>query len=321
MEQFGWCFIGAGAIANKVADDTQGICIKSVYTRNIQNAQRFADKYGAAAYDSFDAAVTAPGVSGVYVAAPNSEHYESVCRALVLGKPVLCEKPLGLNAAQVREMTALAKENDLFLAEAMWTRYNPVIRTVCNWVKSGMIGDVSHIEAGFAAATDFDPANRRFDPKLGGGAILDVGIYPIAFVQMIYGDSPVSADVCAKLAPTGVDSRVTALLDYGEGRTAGIFAAVDTQGSSTAVISGTSGTVIVPEYWKARSALLTKRNGETMEVKRDGCIGWGYQMSETERLISSGALESPVIPLSDTLQMSELMDCLLKKAGVSFDFN
>jgi predicted dehydrogenase len=318
--QFGWCFIGAGNIARKVADDSSGIHIVSVCARHIENARRFAEEYGAKAYDTTAAAVQADGVDAVYVAVQHPEHHPVVLETLRLGKPVLCEKPLAVNRRQVEEMIAAAKQSGLFLMEAMWPRFNPVLKTVRHWIESGEIGDVHYMTADFSGAVDNDGKMYHFQKSRAGGALLDMGVYPVALAQMVFGEAPRHVRVHAKLWE-GIDMRLAAQFEYSDGRTAGIFTAFDTHSEWTATIHGSRGLIVIPQYWKARSAELIRKNGEKLRAERDGCIGWGYQMRGVEALVLSGAKESPDMPLSDSLAIISTMDEMRKAAGLVYEWD
>jgi len=317
QERFGWCFIGTGSIAKNVAKDSEGIRIVSAYSRNFGNVERFCQEFGGIPCETLEQAVTTPGVDGVYVATTNNAHLENVLGALQLGKPVLCEKPMGLHANQTRQMVSAAQERGLFLSEAMWVRYNPIMKTVMDWIKAGEIGDIHHVTADFSFCVDYHAETRFFNRSLGGGSILDMGIYPIAFAQMVYGERPVKIVSCANVLG-GVDVNVSAMLQYAGGRVASIFSGFDTHSAWTAVIHGSAGIITIPKYWFARSATLERKTGECLTFDREGCKGYGYQTKAVEAMIREGVVDSPIMPVQESILIADIMDEILSQAGVAY---
>ena len=315
MGKFGWCFIGAGGIAHTVFNDTKEINIVSVYSRTYEKAVNFAKEAGAAAYKTFEEAVTAPGVDAVYIAVPHVEHFPCTMKALELGKPVLCEKPIAVRSWQIKKMIEEARKSDLFLMEAMWVRFNPIIKTVRSWIEKGEIGEVRHMTADFSDSRPVDFSKDYYRPEMSGGGLLDMGVYPLAFSRMVYGEHPADVHAFGKVV-NGVDTRLTAVLEYSDNRTAAIYTGLDVSSKWEAVIYGSKGVISVPEFWKAREATLIRADREILKTSRDGCVGWGYQMRAVEELISSGAKESMDMPLEDSLSISQTMDALLGQVGV-----
>jgi len=316
-ERFGWCFIGTGYIAKNVAKDSKGIRVVSAFSRDMEHVRSFCEEYGGKPCSTLEKAVNAPGVEGVYVASTNTAHLQNVLDVLKLGKPVLCEKPMGLNADQTREMVTAAKEKGLFLSEAMWVRYNPIIKTVKEWIRAGEIGEVRYVTADFTYAVDYDPKSRLYDRSQGGGSLLDMGIYPIALVQMIYGERPVKIESSIHVLD-GVDINTSALLHYPGGKVASINSGFNAHSTWTASIHGSTGVITIPKYWFARSAVLERKTGELLQVERDGCKGYGYQTEAVEVMIRRGMTDSPVMPLVESMLIADIIDEILGQAGVAY---
>lgn len=313
---FGWCFLGSGSIARQVARDGAGLRIVSVYSPTRAHAQAFAGEFGARAYDSPEQAIRAEGVDGVYVAAQHPEHLCCVMEALRLGKPVLCEKPLAVNARQAAQMIDEARSRGLYLAEAMWPRHNPVLQTAMDWVAQGQIGRPRYMTADFGSTPGPEGQRHRLvAPDRAGGALLDMGVYPLVLAQWVFGN-PLEAHAQARLMETGVDESMAIQLRYADSAYAALFTAIDVSSRWTATIHGERGVIEIPQYWRAREAHLYRTDGEALHLSREGCVGHGCQMRAVEREISEGLLESPRMPQRDSLALARLTDELRRQAGV-----
>ena len=317
MERFGWCVIGTGGIARRVFEDTKDMRILSLYSRSHVRAQEYADMTGGTVCGTPEEAIRFPGVEGVYVATPHTAHMTYVLQALRLGKPVLCEKPMGIAPAQVEEMIEEARKRDVFLAEAMWPRFNPVLQTVRDWIAKGYIGQVRYMTADFSDSRPVDYDQHYYKSEAAGGGLLDMGIYPIALAGMVYGTQPQKIHAFGK-TDHGVDTRLTAVLEYEDHRTAVLYSGLDVVTGWDAMIYGESGRIQIPAYWMAKEATLIKQNGEMIRTHREGCTGWGNQIREVESLIRSGKKEAPQIPLEDTLSTSRIMADLLGQLGIAY---
>ena len=190
MGKFGWAYIGNGNIARSTANDVMKgeHKIVSVYGRNIKKAQAFAEKYGATAFDDFERAVMCDGVDAVYIATPHTSHLEYAVRSMKLGKAVLCEKPVGVSLAEAQQMIEVAKEEKVYFCEAMWTWFSDVALTVKKWVLGGEIGEVKDVQINYAFPGILMPKTSRvLTPETAGGALLDIGIYPITYCYNLFG--------------------------------------------------------------------------------------------------------------------------------------
>jgi predicted dehydrogenase len=222
--EFNWAFVGAGWMAQAQAADlalVPGARVHGVVARTRQSARSFARQFKAQAYESLDALLADPAVDIVHITTPNNLHYPQAKAALQAGKAVLCEKPFTLNAAQLEDLIATARANRIFLMEAMWVRFLPAHVRLRQLVAEGVIGELQTVRFGFHIKARFDAASRLYSPALGGGALLDLGIYPLSLAASLLGAAPEAIASYAHLGPSGVDHHFSAVLAYppaGSGR-------------------------------------------------------------------------------------------------------
>jgi predicted dehydrogenase len=235
------------------------------------------------------------------------------------GKAVLCEKPMALNYSQVSAMVGEARKRELFLMEGMWTRFMPSINKAKELINRGVIGELRHIDAGFGFEAPYDVQGRLYNRALGGGSLLDVGIYPVFLASFFLG-MPSAIQSMASKAPTGVDSYCHALLQYPGGQTAHIFSAINVQTGLQAEITGTKGRLILPRPWyKSEQLLLELNSGETSSFSFPrGCNGFEYEIQEVMDCVANGFTECPALPLDFSLQMSRVVDEIGRQAGVGY---
>ncbi len=249
MKQYNWGIIGPGKIAGKFAAAlllAGNACLKAVASTNITRARDFAATHGAdRIYDSYEQLAADPAIDAVYIATPHGFHAEHTLLCLQNGKAVLCEKPMALNAAQVGEMIAASRRHNAFLMEAMWTRFLPLIQQTTDIIAAGKIGQVKYVRADFGFLAPFEPASRLYDLRLGGGSLLDIGIYPLFLCLYLLG-KPDKIRAAGHLAPTGSDETCHALLAYKDGRSAVISSTLACPTSLTAEIAGTIGSILSP---------------------------------------------------------------------------
>jgi|SRR5215207_9181294 len=314
-EQIRWGILGTGAIASTFTDDLLRMPehrVVAVGSRSPQTARRFADRYGIArAHGSYADLATDSDVDVVYIATPHSGHHGAAMLCLNAGRAVLCEKAFTLDAAEAEELVATARAKNLFLMEALWTRFNPAVVRIRELIAEGVIGDVRSVMADFAVSFAYDPAHRLFDPALGGGALLDLGIYPVSFAWMLLGE-PSRVRAVAGLAANGVDSNTGILFGYGGGQVALLHCTFEADGPVTATILGSRGWIEVrPLFVKATSFTVHPRDGEpwTHTVVLDG-HGYTYQAAEVARCLRAGELESPIMPLDESVAIMRAMDTI-----------
>ena len=316
----GWGILGPGGIAHRFAaglERVDGIRLAAVGSRSLKRAEGFAADHGfARAYGSYAELAADEGVDIVYVATPHSHHCEHTLLCLENGKAVLCEKPMGVNASQVRQMAAAARTHRLFLMEAMWTRTLPVIRQVRAWLDEGRIGDVRLLSADFGFRAGWDPGSRLFDRALAGGALLDVGIYVLALASLVFGAQPVGVQASAHLGETGVDEQTAMVLKYGDGALALLSCAIRTQTAHHARIDGTEGSIDIPRFWCAESATLRVRGEEPVSTMAPS--GYHYEAAEATSCVREGRGESDLMALDESLALAQLMDHIRELIGLSY---
>jgi predicted dehydrogenase len=318
-----WGIIGAGSIAKslvKGVNAAEGHTMAAVGSRGQEKADAFADEFRIPnRHGSYEALVADPYVDVVYVATPHPFHREHALLALNAGKPVLCEKPFTINAFELEEVVATAREKKLFLMEAMWTRFFPLMARVRELVRDGAIGEVRMVQADFGFRTGFNPEGRLFNPALGGGALLDVGVYTISFASMLLGE-PQRITGLATLGETGVDEQSAMLFQYGGGELAILSTAVRTNTPHQATIIGTEGRIAIhPEFWKPQVMTLIRSGQADEEIRIPADeAGFRYEVEEVGHCIRAGKLESDIMPLEESVAIMRTMDELRRQWGLKY---
>ena len=320
-----WGILGTGGIAGAFARDlnfaknTEKLAVGS---RTKESAEKFAEEHGfSRAYGSYEELVQDQDIDAIYVATPHPFHKENVLTCLRAGKAVLCEKPFTINSGELEEIIQFARDQKLFLMEAMWTRFLPPIVKMKEWIDSGEIGEVLLVKADFGFRAPWDPEWRLFNPALGGGALLDVGIYPVTFASMIFGTNPEKILSTAHIGETGVDEQFSILMSYPSGKTATLNGAFRIDLTNEAYIHGTKGYIRIPFFHSARSATLYKdgKEAETFNDDRQS-EGYAFEIEEVGKCLSQGLLESPVVPLDESLKIMKLMDEIRGQWGLKYPF-
>lgn len=309
-----WGIFGPGHIAERFATDlalVEDAELVAVASRSADRAHAFASRHGAAfAYGSLDEMLALPDIDIVYVATPNSQHAPDTLAALEAGKHVLCEKPLATSPAEATAMVDAARQRGLFLMEAMWTRFLPSYRRLIELLADGRIGEPQMVEADFGFRATPDPAGRLFDPALGGGATLDLGVYPLQLCSLVLGPPDrVSADVT--IGSTGVDETSAAVLHHPDGRLGVIKSSIRVGLSCTARISGSNGWIDLPAFMHCPTHLDVHAGGrlERIDTSHDG-DGIRFQVLDIHRHLADGDTESTVMPLAESLQIAHTVDAI-----------
>ncbi|QAY64255.1 Gfo/Idh/MocA family oxidoreductase [Xylanimonas allomyrinae] len=318
-----WGILGAGTIAASFSDGVRErtrASVVAVGSRSAAKAQEFAAAHapGARAHGSYEALVADPGVDVVYVATPHSHHLEHALLAVRAGKHVLVEKPLARSAAESRVLLDAAREAGVFLMEAMWTRFLPHVAALRGAIARGEIGTVVTIEAEFDVFFPYDPAHRIFAPGLAGGALLDLGIYPVAFAHDLLG-APSSVTVRGTRAPTGVDDHVALVLEWDGGQHAVLHTSSRAAGPHAATVVGTRGRVEVPrEFFMPADLVVTRADGTSWDFTSPRGEGKAYEAAEVARLVAAGVTASPRHPWQDTIEVMAILDEARRQLGVVY---
>jgi predicted dehydrogenase len=313
-EPLRWGIMGTGGIAGAFAQDlelTGSGVVAAVGSRSAGSADVFADRFGIPTrHGSYEALANDPDVDVVYVATPHPMHHGNARLALEAGKPVLVEKPFTMNAEEARDLVALARERGLFLMEAMWTRFLPHVRHVRELLPR--LGDVVTVTADHGQWFAEDPAFRLFSPELGGGALLDLGIYPVSFASMVLG-APERVAAMATPAFTGVDAQMSMLFGYASGAQAVLSCTLRAASPTTASIVGTDARIEIegPFYAPASFTLIPREGERTRHEYADEGRGLRHQADEVALLLAAGETESPLMPLDETVSIMATMDEVL----------
>ncbi|HET9976138.1 MAG TPA: Gfo/Idh/MocA family oxidoreductase [Burkholderiaceae bacterium] len=325
----GWALVGPGNIARRFAGAVKGIPgtrLAAVVGRDAARAAAFAAQWGdadTAALTDLDAALARPDVHAVYVCTPHPQHAGAVRAALAAGKPVLCEKPLTPCAAATRPLIDLARANGVFLMEAVWTRFLPLHRRVQQRLADGAIGEVRAMQSAFCIDRPFKPGDRRYTAALGGGALLDIGLYNLTVSRLALPDVAVQGfEVQATLGGENVDVQLAATLDFGAGRTSQFTCGFFGSGDNSFRILGTRGHLVIHGgFWEATAATLHRDGAAPERIEAPFRInGFEYEIEEAMRCIRAGLAESPLLPLAESLAVVELMDAMRARIGVRYPF-
>ncbi|MFF7213672.1 Gfo/Idh/MocA family protein [Streptomyces sp. NPDC008238] len=320
-----WGILATGGIAASFAEDLRELKddaeIVAVGSRRIESARAFADRFGIPrAYGSWTELADDDGVDVVYVATPHSAHRVAAGLCLRAGRSVLCEKPFTVNAVEARELADLARAHGRFLMEAMWTYCNPVVRRLTELVADGAVGEVRSVHADFGLGGPFEPGHRLLDPALGGGALLDLGVYPVSFAHLLLGE-PDEVQAWAHLTEQGVDDNTGMLLGYDSGAMAVLSCSLTADTAQTAVVTGSKGRIEVPASFFHPDRFVLHREGREPEefgAPDDGLRGLQHEAAEVMRCLRAGERESPLVPLEGSLAVMRTLDTVRDRIGVRY---
>ena len=318
-----WGILSTGAIAQKFAEGLSYVAdaeLVAVGSRSQETAVSFAQKYNIPnVHTDYEALANDPDVDVIYIGTPHVFHKENTLMCLAAGKHVLCEKPFALNAQDAREMIALAREKNLFLMDAVWTRFLPIMDEVRSLLKDGAIGEIRMIVANFGFHQPFNPESRLYKLELGGGALLDVGIYPIMFAHHLLG-APDEVVGQATIGQSGVDEQSTYLLKWRNGAMAQLSAAVSTQMNQEAIIYGTNGRIHLKEpWWMGERFLTLTQDGKSKQISVPFVgNGYNYEATAVSEAIRNGQTEHPLMPLDETVEIMQTMDALRDQWGLVY---
>ena len=318
-----WGILGAGNIAATVAADIAalpGHVLQAVGARDASRAASFASTHGVArSYGSYAELVADPDVDVVYVATTHGQHHEHALLCLRAGMPVLVEKAFTLNATQAAEVVAEARARRLFCMEAMWVRFHPLVTQVSQLLADGVIGDVIGVRADLSKRFEFDASHRLFDLAAGGGALLDLGVYPAAVVWTWLG-RPDTVQATGSLSPTGSDLSVGLQWGYADGRLAQLYCSAAGDSPFAALVTGTRGWIsLEPRIHRGRRLVVHTGDRDVVH-EAPAVAGNGYraEIAEVARCLRAGELESPSVPLDDTVGILEVLDEARRQLGVRY---
>ena len=323
MVSIRWGIIAPGRIAHKFASDFSLIhnhSITSVASTNIERARAFADKYKLSSfYGDYREMLVNEKLDIVYIASPHSFHFEQAKMCLDLGISVLCEKPVTIHSGQLKQLLTLAAEKRLFFMEALWTVFLPTYTRIFEKINNGDIGSIIGVKADFGFHMPFDQDSRLFNPSLGGGSLLDIGIYPLLLATLCLG-YPDEIKALASLTELKVDDEMIAILNYNKRGLAQIQSTIRANTRTEAFIFGDNGSIWVPNRWiDSQKFYLLKSDGqeELIHSPWDG-FGYQFQISAVEKCLAQGLSECPLVPHSLSIQLMNQMDEIRKQTGIVY---
>ena len=324
MRTIKWGIIGAGNIARKFATaltsmkDTE---LTAIASRNIKKAERFAETFHIKkSYGSYEELIKDEEIDVVYIATPHTEHKANGALCIINNKAVLCEKPFTINKEESQYLIDLATKHDVFLMEAMWTKFLPVTNAVKNWIKEKKIGDVKHIRASFGYNAPYDINSRTYNPHTAGGALLDVGVYPITYACYLLDKLPDSISSSAIIGKSNVDEQNVIALHFDNGILANLSSAIAADTGDEAIIIGDEGKIHIPNFWNAQKAVVYNNEGQIVDKIELPFMsnGYEYEAEEVNNCLREGKKQSSINSLKDTLDIMKIMDEIREQWGLKY---
>jgi predicted dehydrogenase len=322
-EEIRWGVVGPGRIAEKVVEDfavVDGARVVAVASRSLERAQDFATRHGIErAHGSYADVLADADVDVLYVATPHPQHHAIALGALHAGKALLVEKAFTATVAGAREVVELSRETGVFAMEAMWTRFQPAVVRLRELIADGAIGEVRSVQADLGVQREFDPTDRLFALELGGGALLDLGVYVVSWAQMLLGD-PDTVTATGSRFPTGVDAEAALLLGYADGRSATLTASLRNALPGQARVFGTAGWIdVLPRFHHPQTIVLHRADADPEEITVPQLgAGYAHELIEVTECLRAGRAESAVMPLADTLAVQDVLEQAAGQLGVTF---
>ncbi|MCG8482912.1 MAG: Gfo/Idh/MocA family oxidoreductase [Clostridia bacterium] len=326
MKKINWAIMGVGDISHKFAKSFKGIEDAQLYaaaSRDKSKADEFAKVYGITkAYGSYEEMLKDDQVDLVYVATPNSLHKKHTLACIENGKGVLCEKAFSVNKVEALVMASKAREKGTFLMEAMWTRFLPAVKAIEKYIEEGHLGDIRFIKVNMGYNRPQDPSSRRYNNELGGGALLDIGVYAMSFITMVKKVSPIEIKSFGNLTATNVDGDCLSIMKYEDGSMAEMLLSITTHLRRYIEIIGTKGTLLLPSVNDPRSAALITKNNQNEVIEKDYdqpfYTGFEYQIMEANQCFMNGKIESDRMPLKETIKIISILDKIREDIGIVF---
>ena len=324
MSTFNWGILGPGGIARAFATDLKtlaGHSVAAVGSRTLSNAEEFVSTFGGKAYGSYEELVADESVDAIYVATPHPAHKENVIAALNAGKPVLCEKPFAVNAQEAQEMVAAAAANKVALMEAMWSRFLPHYAQVREIVASGILGKILTVHADHGQRLADQNIPRLVDPLLAGGALLDLGIYPVSFAHMVLGN-PTKITARGELTDRGVDGQTSMIFDYANGAQAILNTTMLEQTPCRAVVAGVNGRLEIDRVFYSPTSMRVTLFDGTVKQYPNTYVGHGIreQAEEFKQLVLSGKQQNELLNWKDTVDIMKTLDTVRSQIGLRYPF-
>ena len=322
-KNYRWGILGAGRIAEQFCtalNFVEGSEVYAVASRNRTNAIAYADKFNASKfYDNYTDLVKDENVDIIYIATPHAFHYEQTITCLQNKKPVLCEKPIALSYSHAMEMINTARENDVFFMEGMWTACMPFIEKIKSLIKEDIIGKPQYVSADFGFTAPVDLEGRIYNKSLGGGSMMDIGIYPLFLATLILSE-PSLIKTISKLSVTGVDEYMDVVLQYPGGEAAYLLSSIVFTSAIEAEIIGTKGRIKIQSPWFKTTGFSVHLNDGTVQNFSIPhlCNGFEYEITEVMKCLDNGLLESENMPHQLTLSISKTMEDILRQVGIEY---
>lgn len=326
MKTIKWGILGAGRIARKFAGDLKyagGCELIAVGSRSKKSADEFNNEFPIKyAHDSYEALVKNPEVDVIYIATPHNLHYENTLLCLQHTKAVLCEKPFAMNRGQAAEMIRIAKEKKVFLMEALWTKFHPHYIKMQEMVGQGLLGEIKSVLVNFGFKPTHPVPARLFDQALGGGTLMDIGIYNVFIAMSVLG-KPDHIDAVMTPSSTGVDEQCAVLFRYKNGALAQLFSTFSSNLATEADICGTAGRIrLTSRFYDTSSAVEFFPEGvdskQIIPIEKEQGFGYQYEARHVNKCLRNGLTESPVMSFADTILLIEMLDEIRKIAGINY---
>ena len=318
-----WGILGCGRIARSFATGLKSVPnaeLEAVASRTEGKAKNFSKIYHVKSfYDNYEDLVNNSNVDVIYIATTHNFHHTNALLCLNHEKHVLCEKPFTLNATEAEELINTARKNKLFLMEAMWTRFFPCIVKLREMLKEKILGEIKCLRGDFCVRMKIVPEGRFLNPNLGGGALMDLGIYPISFASMVYKKAPSIIKSSAYIGNTGVDEHSSCLFEYENGETAILSSSVIYNTPHTVFIYGTKGYIEIPDFFHPSKMIMKFDREQEKQIKVSyKSNGYNYEAVEVMNCINNGKTESDVMQLDETLEIMKTMDELRFQWGLKY---
>lgn len=319
-----WGIISTGHISGRFAEALAILPeaeLAAVASRTQESADEFAKEYNVPkAYATYQELADDPDIDAIYIGTPHTFHLDNTVMCMRKGKAVLCEKALTINADEAREMVRVAREENVFLMEAMIPRHIPLLKNVLHWIDDGRIGEVRMVKATRCARGEFIEGARQLNPELGGGSLLDVGVYVISFASQIFGKAPIESIGLSHIGEVGSDEQGVAILKYDKGEIADLSFALRTNAVDEAYILGTDGYIKVHDLFAVPTKASLVINNEEVDVLEEAIVGnaLNYEAEEVMRCMKEGLKESPYMPLDESIEIMEIMDKIREPWGLVY---